>query len=131
MQQRKKPNRPYQIKKTGIKHRYIDSQILVIHAAIADKLIQHPELIEQVLQQLEQRKELGRINYSQYITWFSILEQINTPKIFKQAILEDSPKMRKFRRNTPLVNILTEEERQNALSTGALGEISDINNLIL
>ena len=131
MQQRNKPNRPYQIKKTGIKHRYIDSQILVIHAAIADKLIQHPELIEQVLQQLEQRKELGRINYSQYITWYSILELINSPQSFKQAILEDSPKMRKFRRNTPLVNILTEDERQNALNTGAIGEISDINNLIL
>ena len=130
MRQRNKKHRPYQIKKTGIKDENIDRQILAIHSAIADKLISQPELIEQVKMQLEQRKELGRLSYSQYITWYSILELIGAPDRFKTAVLEDTPKMRKFRRNTPFVNILTEGERQKALKSNSIGEITDLDNVV-
>lgn len=130
MRQRDQKHRPYQIKKTGIKDENIDRQILVIHNAIADKLISNPDLVEQVKIQLEHRKKLGRLNYSQYITWCCILELIDSPDRLRKAMLEDTPKMRKYRRNTPFVGILTEDERQSALSEFAIGEIVDVNNVI-
>ncbi len=47
---RLKRNKAYQIKKTGIKDTYIDKQILILHIAIANKLLNHPELIDSVKQ---------------------------------------------------------------------------------
>ena len=130
MRDRNKRQRPYQIKKTGIRDENIDRQILAIHRAIVDKLLLNPHLLEQVKAQLEERKALGRLPYSQYITWYSIVDSFANPEIFQQAVLEDSPKMRKYRRNTPFVNILTEPERQHALYQSALGEVPDILTIV-
>jgi len=49
---------------------------------------------------------------------------VDSPEIFLAALLEDTPKLRKWRRRTPFVGVLTEEERQHALSQNAVGEIS-------
>lgn len=129
MRSSNRKNRPYQVKKTGIKDEYIDRQVLAIHAAIADKMLRHPELVPQVRETLEQRREVGRIGYGEYITWDSILDIIDDAKDFRKAILEDTPKMRRLRRKTPFVNILTEEERQQALMDNAAGVLTSLDNL--
>ncbi len=121
---RKRDEKPYRSRKYGIKDENIDRQIRVLHAAMVEKLLQHPALVEQARTKVEERKELGKMRWGAYITWLSILELTDRPDLFRQAILEDSPKMRKLRRFTPLVGILTEEERQQALQRYACGEIS-------
>ncbi|GGO72503.1 hypothetical protein [Bowmanella pacifica] len=125
MRSRHKKDRPYQIKKTGIKDENIDRQILVLHKAMLDKLCAQPALLESVLLTLESRKEQGRLGHGAYLTWYCALEQLTTsPEKMYQALLEDSSRMRKLRRQTPLVGLLTEQERQQALMADALGQTS-------
>lgn len=123
MRSRHKKDRPYQIRKTGIKDENIDRQILVLHKAMLDKLCANPDLLPGVLDTLEKRKELGRLGHGAYLTWYCALEQLtDAPDKMYQALLEDSPRMRKLRRQTPLVGILNEQERQEALQAQALGQ---------
>ncbi|TKB47539.1 hypothetical protein [Thalassotalea mangrovi] len=129
MRQSKRKNRPYQIKKNGIKDEYIDRQVLAIHRAIAEKMLRQPELVAQVRQTILKRQEQGRIRYGEYITWDSILDIIDYPDDFRNAMLEDSPKMHRMRRKTPFVNILTEKERQKALMDNATGILSSLENI--
>lgn len=125
MRSHHKKDRPYQIKKTGIKDENIDRQILVLHKAMLDKLCAQPTMLEGVLLTLENRKEQGRLGHGAYLTWYCALEHLTTaPEKMYQALLEDSARMRKLRRQTPLVGILTEEERQQALMTDSLGQTS-------
>ncbi|WP_419570500.1 hypothetical protein [Rheinheimera sp.] len=44
-----KTSKPYRVKKTGIKDENIDRQILVLHRAMAEKLLRQPQLLPQVL----------------------------------------------------------------------------------
>lgn len=126
-----KNKRPYRVKKTGIKDENIDRQIIVIHKAIAHKLLKRhqdgdPEFIELVQETLERRRDEGRMGYGEYLTWSSLLEIIDQQQAFLEGMIEDTPRMRKFRRRTPFVGILTEEERQAALEADALGTLDDI-----
>lgn len=125
----RRQQRGYQIKKNSIKDELIDRQILAIHIAMVEKLIKHPDLHQQVFDTLEQRLETGKLRYGGYMAWFSLMDNIENEQLFRQGVLEDSPRMKKLRRSTPLVGILTEEERQQALMQAACGEM-DINNLI-
>ncbi|WP_448212867.1 hypothetical protein [Colwellia sp. MEBiC06753] len=127
--QQKKRQRRYQIKKRGIKDEYIDKQIWVIHKAMAEKLLAHPELLPSVKQTIQQRKIAGRLSYSAYITWLSIIEIYDDNTLFINAILEDSPRMKRLRRETPFVGVLTEEERQQALTQDAIDILPNINVL--
>ncbi len=122
---RQKTNRRrgYQVKKTSMKDIHIDRQILALHKAMVDKLLKHPELVDKVRQTLIQRQQSGRLRHSEYITWESLLMVMDTPELFKNGVLEDSEKMRKYRRRTPFVGILTEAERQAALDADAIGEL--------
>ena len=126
---RQKKHRPYQIKKRGIKDDFIDKQITVIHQAIVEKLLANPNLVEKVQRRLDEKREQGTITYSAYITWTSILELYDDPKVFKAGVLEDSQRMRTLRRTTPFVGILTEQERQKALEEHAIGKINHIDVL--
>ncbi|MDC2890539.1 hypothetical protein Q4575_12240 [Psychrosphaera sp. 1_MG-2023] len=126
--------RSYQVRKTGVKDENIDRQITVIHSAIALKLVSanlkgDDAYIKQVLAVLEQRRDEGRMGYGAFLTWWSIMELIDQPDVFVAAIVEDSPRMRKLRRRTPFVGILTEEERQNALEQDSLGNLPDLKTL--
>jgi len=125
-----KRQRSYNIKKTSIKDEFIDRQILVLHGAMAEKILAHPELVQQVQDRLEEKRENGSMGYGAYITWTSILEHINEPEAFKQAMQEDSKKMRRLRRITPFVGILNEEERQAAITKDSAG-VFNPNNLML
>ena len=122
----KRKNRPYSIKKTGIKDENIDRQIMAIFQAIAEKLLADKALVEQIKQRLEHQREEGTIGYGQFINWYSILELIDQPDVFIQAMIEDTPKMRRLRRKTPFIGVLTEEERQAAINKNALGMIDSI-----
>ncbi|AWB66222.1 hypothetical protein C2869_07135 [Saccharobesus litoralis] len=124
-QQRKK-KRPYQSKKRSIQDENIDRQITAIHHAIALKLWQQQELIPQVITTIEQRKTQGRLTYGAYIHWLSVLETVTSREAFISGIAEDTPKMRKWRRQTPFVGILTEAERQQALNDNAMGQLQNV-----
>ncbi|WP_337878617.1 hypothetical protein [Rheinheimera sp.] len=67
MSRRTKPTKPYRVKKAGIKDENIDRQILVLHQAIAEKLLRQPELLPQVQHKLAERLEQGQISYGAYI----------------------------------------------------------------
>lgn len=127
----KRRGREYQLKKRGIKDDFIDKQVLAIHQAMAKKLIEQPQLVEKAKHTLEQRKQAGKLTYSAYITWLSILDFVDDAETFQNAILENSDKMKRLRRQTPLVGILTEEERQAALYNDAIGEITNTDVLFL
>ncbi|QOL26202.1 hypothetical protein LP316_02550 [Thalassotalea sp. LPB0316] len=128
---RSRRQKPYQIKKTTIRDDFIDKQILAIHKAMAKKVLAKPELIEQVKATLEQKREDGRMGYGAYLTWFSLLDIApNDPDAFYQGVIEYDKRMRKLRRNTPFVNILTEDERQKAIELDATGSLDDYNFML-
>ena len=127
--QTQQKTRGYRVKKGGAKDELIDRQVLAIHVAMVDKLLKHPELHQQVFDTLEARLAQGKLRYGGYMTWFSLMDIIDQPTLFRQGVLEDSPRMKKLRRSTPLVGILTEAERQEALNKAACGAV-DIDNLL-
>lgn len=127
----RRKNRAYQIKKRGVKDDYIDKQITAIHKAIVEKLLAQPTLISQIQSRLDEKREQGSITYSAYITWTSILELYEDEQAFSNGILEDSQQMKRLRRATPFVGILTEEERQKALEAEAIAVIDNTDVLFL
>ncbi|WP_448568177.1 hypothetical protein [Thalassotalea ganghwensis] len=130
-QRNNKKHRPYKVSKRSIKDDYIDKQITVIHFAMAKKLVNHPELLPQVHQTLTSYRENGRLSYSGYITWLSILELYDDSEQFIQGVVEESAQMKRLRRSTPFVGILTEAEREKALYEEAIGTISKPDALFL
>lgn len=128
---REKKDRAYGISKRSIKDDYIDKQILAIHIAIVKKLLANPELVATTIEKIEKRRREGRMSYSAYITWVSIFEQYDDEATFTKGILENSQKMKRFRRETPLVGILTEEERKEAVEQDAISIISNMDSLFL
>jgi hypothetical protein len=130
-----KRKRPYRVKKTGIKDENIDRQILVIHKAIGLKLLAQYqrgdlELIDTLKSRLESRRDEGRMGYGEFLTWYSLLEIIDDEQAFMSEITLDSTRMRKLRRRTPFVGVLTEEERQAALNQEAIGTIDSVSVLL-
>ena len=93
----------------------IDRQILCLHQAIAEKTISNHDYIPQIIQTIATRYESGKMAYGSYLFWTSLMEYIDHPDIFLQTVLEDSPTIQKYRRQTPFVGILSEVERQTAL----------------
>lgn len=92
-----------------------DKQILRLHAAMAEKLLAEPGLLTQVLNTLEQRYQAGLLRHSSYIHWYSILDCIDQPEVFRSALLDNGERMSKLRRRTVLVGLLTEKERMAQL----------------
>ena len=93
----------------------MDKQILCLHKAMAEKLMANHDYISRVIETIEARYECGKMRYGAYLFWSSLLEYIDQPALFMDTLLEDSPQLRKYRRQTPLVGILTEQERQTVL----------------
>lgn len=132
--QQSSKRRSYSVKKRGIKDEHVDRQILVIHRAIGLKMLKlqssgERDIASEVEQTLEQRRDEGRMGYGEFLTWSSLLLLLDKPDEFLGGLLEDTEQMRKYRRRTPLVGILTEEERQLALEENALGHIDDVSVL--
>lgn len=123
--------KPYQIKKTTIRDDFIDKQVLAIHKAMAKKVLAQPELIEIVKTTLEKKREEGRMGYGAYLTWFSLLDiALDDPKAFYTGVTDYDKRMRRLRRSTPFVNILTEEEREQAIALDATGTLDDLNFML-
>ena len=95
----------------------IDKQILCLHKAMAEKLIANHHYISQVLETIEVRYESRKMCHGAYLFWTSLMEHIHQPKLFMATILEDSPQIIKYRRQTVFVGVLTESERNEALET--------------
>jgi hypothetical protein len=127
---RKKKTRLYSIKKSSFRDENIDRQIVAIHQAIAQKVLTNHQLANEVTERLDNWKEAGRIHYGGYITWISILDLLEEPPEFIKAMTEFTHQMRKLRRKTPFIGILTEPERQSALDLHALGELKDLTTLL-
>lgn len=123
---RKKKDRVYSIRKTSIKDDLIDKQILAIHRAMVEKVLATPELIDDLKQRLKDKRDNGEISYSEFITWYSVMELSDEPEVFRSGVLEDSKQMRRLRRKTPFVGILSEDERQQAIEKGAAGYIDSV-----
>lgn len=98
----------------------IDKQILCLHKAMAEKLIANHHYISQVLETIEVRYESGKMRHGAYLFWTSLMEHIHQPELFMATILEDSPQIIKYRRQTVFVGILTEKEREEVLETKLL-----------
>ncbi|WP_210560288.1 hypothetical protein [Psychrosphaera aestuarii] len=123
-------NKNYMVKKGGLREALVDQQVLIIHQAIAKKLVachqqgDHQYEIK-MLETMNKRRDEGRMKYGEYLTWQSLLEIIGNSDDFIKGMLEDSPQMRKYRRRTPCVGILTEEERTLALEIGTSEQIDN------
>ena len=121
---KRKTQRSYSVKKSGLKEKFIDRQIWVLHKAMAEKLLSCPHLRAGVIATIESRYQSGRMRHGAYLTWICLMDNISQADLFLEGVLEDTPKMNKLRRHTPFVGVLTEEERQNALLQAACGETS-------
>lgn len=118
--------RAYAHKRTSIKEEFVDRQIIALHLAIAEKIIAQVEMgnrdyINHVQTVMDERREQGRMHYGEYLTWQSLLEIVDDAKAFKAGLIEDTTQMKKYRRRTPFVGILTETERTAALEKNAVG----------
>jgi hypothetical protein len=103
--------RNQQYEKVPVKDRGIDDQILALHEAIAEKCIADNSLLADVNERIEMRYNAKQMKYGAYLTWLSIIELIDRPEQFKEALLEKSVKMRQLRRATVFTQILSEDER--------------------
>ena len=127
---RNKKQRPYRVRKNSIKDDLIDKQILALHRAMVEKVLANIELIDELKARWDAKRKAGEIGYSEYITWYSLFELAHQPDVFRDGVLENSTQMRRLRRKTPFVNILTEEEREQALMADAAGKINSISYLL-
>ncbi len=88
---------------------------------MVDKLVMRPELRQQIIDTIESRYANGQLRHGGYLIWTCLMEYIDDqPDVFIQGVLADTPQMRKLRRRTPFVNLLTEAERVAALTETAL-----------
>lgn len=99
----------------GQQERQLDGQILRLHQAMVEKLLQNPDWIPQLQTRLEQQRTAGQLRHSAYLFWHCALAVYADPQQFRQAILSEDPSAFKYRRRTLLTGILTEEERALAL----------------
>lgn len=95
---------------------HIDQQILCLHKAMGEKLLANHHYISQVVDTIQVRYESGKMRHGAYLFWSSLLEHIEHPTLFMTTLLDKSPTITKYRRQTPLVGILTEEERQGVIN---------------
>lgn len=103
-------------KSNSAQYENIDKQILALHQAMVKKLIAKPELRQHVIDTIESRYANGQLRHGGYLVWSCLMECIDdTPDSFIEGVLADTPQMRKLRRRTPFVNVLTEQEREQAL----------------
>ncbi|OJF67608.1 hypothetical protein BK026_01715 [Alteromonas sp. V450] len=93
----------------------VNQRIKTIHSAIADKLMSHPELFEQVEQTLEMRYQNKMMRYGSYLLWKGIIEARHEPDVFKALLLADDERTANLRRETIFTGILSEQEREQLL----------------
>ncbi|MFT2092952.1 hypothetical protein [Paraglaciecola sp. 2405UD69-4] len=111
-QNRKKNNRE---RSQSAQQKNIDKQILCLHKAMAEKIMANHDFIPKIQQTIEARYESGKMRHGAYLFWSTLLEYVDEPEIFTSQLLDESPQITKYRRQTVFVGVLTEDERQSAL----------------
>jgi len=108
-------NRPY---RRGQSQQVQDLQIWRLHQKMVEKIAADPTLCQQVQQRLEQRHEAGQMCHGEYLYWSCLLLEVDQFEQFRDGVLSMEPRICKYRRRTPFVGILTEQERQQILYGG-------------
>ncbi|NDV90948.1 hypothetical protein GTH32_07005 [Alteromonas sp. 345S023] len=99
-----------------LKDTIVNQRSLQLHKAIADKVLASPHLLEKAKDNLEARYNNGLMRYGSYMLWQGILETAGSPETFKQLLLAQDERTASLRKSTIFVGILTEQEREDALS---------------
>ena len=102
----------------------IDRQILYIHNVIAEKCLSTPGCFDIAGDNLERLYEQGMIRYGSYLLWLGILEAREQPHVFKTLLLAEDSRTAALRRKTIFGGILSEEEREAALTAYAASELA-------
>ena len=108
-------SKPSRSRANSLHYDNVDLQILLLHQAMAKKLIAHPHLRTTVIETIEQRYASGQLRHGGYLIWSCLMEDIDDHQAFLLGVLAQTPQMQKLRRRTPFVGILSEEERRIAL----------------
>lgn len=103
------------VKPRGQSQQVQDLQIWRLHEKIVEKIAQDPSLCTQVQQCLEQRLAAGQVRHGEYLYWSCLLLEVHRQQQFREGVLSMEPRICKYRRRTPFVGILTEQERQQIL----------------
>jgi len=93
----------------------IDQQIWLLHQAMAIKLLQQPALADTVRQRLDNWQQQGQIRHGAFLFWSCLLDLLHEPERFCAELLSWELQICKYRRRTPLLGLLSETERQQAL----------------
>ncbi len=99
----------------GQQERQLDLQIWLLHQAMVNKLLQHPELMPMLITKLEQQLSAGQIRHSAYLFWSCAFADFAKPELFRASLLSHEPSAYKYRRRTVMTGLLDETERQQAL----------------
>ena len=103
------------LKAKGQSQQVQDLQIWRLHQKIVEKIEHDPSLCLQVQQRLEFRLEAGQVRHGEYLYWSCLLQEVHHFSQFRDGVLSMEPRICKYRRRTPFVGILTEQERQEVL----------------
>lgn len=103
------------VKPRGQSQQVQDLQIWRLHQKIVEKIEQDPSLCAQVQLCLEQRLVAEQIRHGEYLYWSCLLLEVQRHEQFRDGVLSMDPRICKYRRRTPFVGILTEQERQQIL----------------
>ncbi|WP_051275227.1 hypothetical protein [Aestuariibacter salexigens] len=107
------------------KDHLIDAQLLTLHRAIADKLQLDKSLLDTADHLISQRAKSGRLSRGNHIAWMSLIEQLRTTQNVADILLKDNEEMRRLLRVSPLGNLLTESEREQAFAHAAGAQRAD------
>lgn len=102
----------------------VDRQILYLHEVMVAKCLAQPTLFTKVLDNLETRHTQGIIRYGSYLLWHSILETRDQPELFTSLVLATDSRTQALRRKTIFAGVLTEAEREAALTTYIASELN-------
>ncbi len=106
----------------------IDQQIWLLHQAMAEKLIKQPTLALPIRDKLDTWQQQGQIRHGAYLFWSCLLDLLAEPVRFRTELLSMDAQPCKYRRRTPFVGLLTEEERCAALSVVSMPEFNNLIN---
>jgi hypothetical protein len=104
----------------------IDQQIWLLHQAMAEKLIKQPALAVPIRHKLDAWQQQGQIRHGAFLFWNCLLDLLPEPALFRAELLSMDAQPCKYRRRTPFIGILTEEERWAALSADAISDPSAV-----
>ncbi len=102
----------------------IDRQILALHEAMVDKVLNEPCLFSVLPDNLKRYRQMGMLSYGSALLWESILAAYPNPITFREMVLSAEPRMAQLRRRTIFSGLLTEKEREQVLAKYIASELN-------